>query len=126
MAKYFLRPIDSVTNEWVVSQILVCSINTVHMSVVICDAFRYELSHIHDFTYKIFFIDCSQRQPTLTEHKDKHGFIISQCKQRQLDILKLLYKLPAYNDRSAGLILKSAIEKIDRLSSTLAILSMNY
>jgi hypothetical protein len=63
--KYFLRPFDSVTNEWVVSQILVCCINTVHMSVEIYDAFRYELSHIHDFTYKRFFIDCNQRQPTL-------------------------------------------------------------
>jgi hypothetical protein len=52
-------------NEWVVSQILVCCINTVHMSVVIYDAFRYELSHIHNVTYKRFFIDCSQRQLTL-------------------------------------------------------------
>jgi hypothetical protein len=65
MEKYSLRPLDSVTNEWVVGQILVCSINTVHMSVVTYDAYRYELSHIHDFTYKRFFIDCSQREPTL-------------------------------------------------------------
>jgi hypothetical protein len=33
--KYFLRLPDSFTNEWVVSQILVRCINTVHMSVVI-------------------------------------------------------------------------------------------
>ena len=63
--KYFLRPLDSFMNEWVVSQILVCCINTVHMSVVIYDTFRHKLPHIHDFTYKRFFIDCSQRQPTL-------------------------------------------------------------
>jgi hypothetical protein len=67
--KYFLRPVDSVTNEWVVSQILVCCITTVHMSVVIYDTFRYKLSHIHYFTYKIFFIDCSQRQPTVSLRK---------------------------------------------------------
>jgi hypothetical protein len=46
-------------------QILVCCINTVHMSVVIYGTFRYELSHIHNLTYKRFFIDCSQRQLTL-------------------------------------------------------------
>ena len=80
--KYFLRPLDSFTNEWVVSQTLVCCINTVHMGVVIYDVFRfllchtllsacccctekYKLSHIHDFTYKRFFIECSQRQSTL-------------------------------------------------------------
>ena len=33
--KYFLRPLDSFMNEWVVSQILVSCINTVHISVVI-------------------------------------------------------------------------------------------
>jgi hypothetical protein len=75
---------------------------------------------------KRFFIDCSQRQPILTEHKDKHRFIISQCKQRQLDVLKLLYKFPTYNHRSAGLSWKSAIEKLDRLMSIMAFLSMNY
>jgi hypothetical protein len=64
--KYFLRPLDSFTNEWVVSQILVRCINTVHISVVFYDTFRYKLSHIHDLTYKRFFIDCSQRQPTLS------------------------------------------------------------
>jgi len=26
---------------------------------------QYKLSHTHDFTYKKFFIDCSQRQPTV-------------------------------------------------------------
>jgi hypothetical protein len=63
--KYSLRPPDSVTNEWVVSQILVCCINTVHRSVVVYGAFRYELSHINDFTYRRFFIVRSQRQHTL-------------------------------------------------------------
>ena len=82
--EYFFRPLDSFTNELVVSQILVRCINTVHMSVVIYDAFRfllchtrssvcccccctekYKLSHIPDFTYKRFFIDYSQRQSTL-------------------------------------------------------------
>jgi hypothetical protein len=68
-------PLDSFTNEWVVSQILVRCMNTVHMSVVIYDAFRFLLCHIvalrsinyhtHDFTYERFFIDCSQRQYTL-------------------------------------------------------------
>ena len=43
--KYFLRPLDSFMNEWVVSQILVRCINTVHMSVVIYDAFRFLLCH---------------------------------------------------------------------------------
>jgi hypothetical protein len=52
-------------NEWVVNQILVCCINAVDMSVVIYGAFKYELSHTHNFTYKRFFIDCIQRQPTL-------------------------------------------------------------
>jgi hypothetical protein len=113
-------------NEWVVSQILVRCINIVHMSVLIQYTFRYKLSHIHEFTYKRFFIDCSQRQPTLTQRKDKHVFIISQGKQCQLDILKLRYKFPAYNDRSAGLTWKSVIENLDRLRSTLAFLSMNY
>ena len=31
-----------------------------------CCTEKYKLSHIHDFTYKRFFIDCNQRQPTLT------------------------------------------------------------
>jgi hypothetical protein len=35
-------------------------------SIIIYDAFRYKLSHIHNFMYKRFFIDCSQREPTLT------------------------------------------------------------
>ena len=26
---------------------------------------KYKLSHIHDFMYKRFFVDCSQRQPTV-------------------------------------------------------------
>ena len=43
--KYFLRPLDSFTNEWVVSQILVLCINTVYMSVVIYDTFRFILCH---------------------------------------------------------------------------------
>jgi hypothetical protein len=80
--EFFLTPLDSFTNEWVVSKILVRCINTVHMSVVIYDAFmfllcpkrpsvccccteKYKLSHIHDFTYKRFFIDCNQRQSTI-------------------------------------------------------------
>jgi len=29
-----------------------------------CCTEKYELSHIHYFTYKRFFIDCNQRQPT--------------------------------------------------------------
>jgi len=29
-----------------------------------CNTEKYKLSHIHDFTYKRFFIDCSQRQPS--------------------------------------------------------------
>ena len=41
--KYSLRPLDSFTNEGVVSQILVRCINTVHMSVVIYDTFRFLL-----------------------------------------------------------------------------------
>jgi len=61
--KHFLRPLDSSTNEWVVNQILVRCINTMHLSVVIYDAFRFLLCHTH--SYKRFFIDCSQRQPTL-------------------------------------------------------------
>jgi len=35
-------------------------------------------------------------------------------------------KFPAYNDRSANLGWKRAIEKLDQLRSTLAVLSMNY
>ena len=34
-------------------------------SLMPCCTEKYELSHTHDFTYKRFFIDCSQRQPTL-------------------------------------------------------------
>ena len=45
--KYFLGPLDSFTNEWVVNQILVCYINTMHMSVVIYNAFRLLLCHTH-------------------------------------------------------------------------------
>jgi len=30
-----------------------------------CCTEKYKLSHVHDFTYKRFFIDCSQRRPTL-------------------------------------------------------------
>jgi len=30
-----------------------------------CCTEKYKLSHIHDFMYKRFFIDCSQRQPTV-------------------------------------------------------------
>jgi len=30
-----------------------------------CCTEKYKLSHIHNFTYKRFFIDCSQRQPTV-------------------------------------------------------------
>ena len=47
--KYFLRPLDSFTNEWVVSQVLVRYINTVHMSVVIYDTFRFLLCHTRFF-----------------------------------------------------------------------------
>jgi len=36
-----------------------------------------------------------------------------------------MYKFPAYSDRSADLSWKSAIEKLDQISSTLAILIMN-
>jgi len=30
-----------------------------------CCTEKYKLSNIHDFTYKRFIIDCSQKQPTL-------------------------------------------------------------
>jgi len=30
-----------------------------------CCTEKYKLSHIHDFTYKRFLVDCSQRQPTV-------------------------------------------------------------
>jgi len=30
-----------------------------------CCTEKYKLSHIHEFTYKRFCIDCIQRQPTL-------------------------------------------------------------
>ena len=37
------------------------------------------------------------------------------------DILKLMYKFPAHNDRSADLSWKSATEKLDRLRSTMGV-----
>ena len=45
--KYFLRPLDSFTNEWVVRQILVGCINTVHMGVVIYDTVRFFATPVH-------------------------------------------------------------------------------
>ena len=44
--KYFLGPLDSFTNECAVSQTPVRCINTVHMSVVIHNAFKF-LCHTH-------------------------------------------------------------------------------
>jgi len=53
-----------------------------------CCTEKHKLSHIHDFANKRSFIDCNQRQHTLSlslfEHKDKYGFIISQCKHNKL------------------------------------------
>ena len=46
--KYFLVPLDSFTNECVVSQTPVRCINTVHMSVVVYNAFRFLLCHTRE------------------------------------------------------------------------------
>jgi len=53
--KYFLRPLDSFMNEWVVSQIMVCYINTMYMSVVINDVFWSLLCHTHSFACFSYF-----------------------------------------------------------------------
>ena len=73
--------------------------------LVVVVALRSINYHTQNLTYKRFFIDCSQTVHPPSEHKDKHGFITSQYKHNkrksdQLDILKLLCKFPAYNDRS--------------------------
>jgi len=55
--KYFLRPLDSFTNEWVVSQILVRCINTVRISVVIYDAFRFHVA-LRSINYHTYITSC--------------------------------------------------------------------
>ena len=58
--KYFLRPLDSFTNEGAVSQKLVHCINTVHMSVVICDAFRFLLCHTRSSACCFNYFSCME------------------------------------------------------------------
>ena len=77
------------------------SFPTCHVALRIINYHTYTTSHIKDL-YRLQ----PEAAHSPSKHKDKHGLIISQCKhrvwmgKRQLDILKLLYKFPANNERS--------------------------
>ena len=58
--KILLRPLDRFTNEYLVSQILVSCINTVHMSVVIYDAFRFLLCHTRSSARCFNYFSCME------------------------------------------------------------------
>jgi hypothetical protein len=74
-------------------------------SLMPCCTEKYKLSHIHNFTHEIFFLECSQIQTTLSlslsEHKEKHGIITSECiREIKMKSAQLLYKFPISNYRS--------------------------
>jgi len=83
--KYFLRPLDSFTNKWVLSQILVRCINTLHMSFVICDAFRFLLCHTRSSTCCFDYFSCMECSSFFSQQcLNLYGFCTNDLRLFQL------------------------------------------